>query len=769
MVPIRHLSPRLSSSLSVLAISAAPLLASPLARQSASDDFYRAYYLEHEEGNLEAAMELYRSAVKNGSLSSAQRNEIEEHLRACAEELAMADLAQLVPGDTIVYAELNDPGAQLESLINQLGLLQGTDRAGDIAISPHLLRGVLGLKGAAVAVTRIDPTAGMPGGVLILHPGDMEAVRGFIETALPAGGETVDPIGGQPTFLVEGMVHVTMGRRLIVASTERHLIEDVLRRVDGDRSDSLAANEDLKSALEGHADDLLYFCANAEPVLPLLEGALGGISGQSSEAAMAIQLLDPESLRTISGGIAVNESGLALDVGLALDEGHQSLAFNLLRMPHVSESTFEMIPSGVAGFVASSLNERNEGGTGVTDSEGRPVVTIMDLGREVFGNLVDVAVFALPSMSGGPGGMPIPDAALAMSVNDPERSKAIWRLVLGMAQGATGERGSMHAHTNRVGNQDVERFQIEGVNVYLYSRGDRLVISPSMNAIEAAVAASEGQHIKTDPLFAQLAEETSHDHTSVAGISMGRVARIARQAMSEREMREVGPYLDLLNEAAVVATTRHSDTEWRWSAKLSGLPNVGPLVSELVYAEMGRGAPLRARQPMRTAGGSVARKPRGERGHQLAVAVDSQAPAPEPIQAETREGGSTAAHFQALLAEGNAEAAGALIPILAKNFAGQPEAANQFVWDLISSDEGAPLAPALLPVIKEANEAAHWKSWYIIDTMAHVQFAAGDMKGAIKTQRKAVQVARDQDDPRGTEAEAALARFVERAKKEMLR
>lgn len=734
--------------------------------QSASEAFHRAYYLEHEKGDLDAAMELYRDAVKNGSLSSAERAEIQEHLRACAEELAMADLAQLVPSDTIVYAEINDPGAQLEGLMEQLGLLQGTEGAGNIAVSPHLLRGVLGLKGAAVAVTRVDPTAGMPGGVLILHPGDMEAVRGLIETALPAGGQAVESIAGQATFLVEDMVYVTMGRRLIVASTERQLIEDVMRRVDGDRSDSLAANPELGRALEGHGEDLVYFCANAEPILPLLDSALGAISQESPEAAMAIQLLDPESLRTISGGLAVNENGLALDLGLTLDEGHRNIAFNMLRMPHVSKSTFDLVPNGAAAFMATSLNERNEGGTGVTDANGRPVVTIMDVGRELFGNLVDVAVFALPSMTEGPGGMVIPDAAIAMSVNDPERSKAIWRLALGMAQGATSDRGSIQARTSRIGKQDVERFQIEGLDVFLYSEGNRLILSPSLPAIEAALSAAKGNNLHSDPLFADLANESLKDHTSVVGVSVGRLAQVARQVMPEDELREAGPILDLLNEMAMVATTRHSDTDLRWSAKLTGLPNVAPLVDQLVHAEMHGGAPYRAQQPVKNAA----------RGQQLALAVqehDSDEHAHVPVTGHSTNsgssGGSTEAAFRALLAEGNTAAAGALLPILAGEMDADPGDINDFVWNLISSDAGEDLAPALLPIIQSAAEATKGDNWYVLDTLAHVHFATGSVGAAIKVERKAIEVAREHDDPRGKEAEAALARFVKAAKKEMLR
>ncbi len=766
MVPHRFTTPRLLATLSALAVCAAPAMAATLpSPQSAADSFYRAYYLEHEKGDLDAAMKLYKKAIKSGKLSAAERAKIESHLRACAEELAMDDLAQLVPADTIVYAELNDPGTQLERLLNQLGLLQGTDRAGDIAISPHLINGILGLKGAALAVTRVDPTAGMPGGVLILHPGDMEAVRGLIETALPAGGQEAEPIAGQRTFIVEGMVHVTMGERLIVASTERQLIEDVMRRVTGDRTDSLAANEDLAETLAGHGDDLLYFCANAEPVMPLIEGALGAVASQDPEAAMAIQLLDPTSLQTISGSIGVDEAGLSMDMGLTLEEGHKNLAFNLMRMPHVSESTFELIPNGVAGFVASSLNEHNPGGTGVTDASGAPVVTIMDLGREVFGNLVNVALFALPSISEGPGGMPIPDAALAMSVNDPERSKAIWRLVLGMAQGATSGNGRMTSSSVGAHKDGVERFQIEGVDVFLFSQGDRLVISPSKRAIEAAVGAAGGANLTRDELFAGLAQQASKDHTSVFGVSMGRIADLAAQVIPAHELEEVGPFLALLSDTAIVATTRHSDTDLRWSAKVSGLPNVGPMVAQLIHEEMHGGSFQRG-----TFAASAARK----HDHGVAVMTQPLALAAADSQHEhsydaPKPAAGVKSHFKSFLASGNTEAASALLPIVATEIGDNPNDVNQFVWDLISSKHGDALAPALLPIISAANDATKKSNWYILDTMAHVQFAAGDAQGAISTSRRAVKVAHKQKDSRAKEAEAALARFVKSAKTEMLR
>ncbi|MEM8709558.1 MAG: hypothetical protein AAGG01_01285 [Planctomycetota bacterium] len=748
--------------LTLALLSSTPAIAGP--RQSGGDDFYRAYYLEHERGDFAAAVKLYEEAAKSGRLSAAQRAEIEAHLAACREELATLDLAALVPADTIVYAELNDPGAQLGALLSQLGLLQNGDRVGQIGISPRLVDGILGLKGAAIAITNIDPTAGMPGGVAVLHPGDMDAVRGLIETALPAGGQVVDPIGGYATYLIEGMVHVTMGERLILASTERGLIEDVLRRVHGDRSDSLAANEEIEATLHGHGDNLLFFCANAEPVMPLLEGALGAAAGQSQEAAMAIQLLDPESLRTVSGSVGVHDDGLALDIGLALDDSHQNVAFNLLRMPHVSETTFDLVPNGVAAFLATSLNQSNPGGTGVTDAQGRPVVSIMDLGREVFGNLVDVALFTLPSMGEGPGGMPMPDAALAMSVNDPERSLAIWRLALGMAQGATGKGGNMAPRREKAGAGTVERFRVEGVEVYLYGEGNRVVLSPSMRAIEAVAS---GKSVRHDEFFAGLAAEGSSDHTSVLGVSVGRLAQIASQVMPERELREMRPVLELLESTSVIAKTRHSDTELRWNARVTGLPNVGPLVEQFVRAELHGGSPYRRGQPLRTASVAAVEERGADADHWLATGEVQAAShtAPESAAAAL----STRATFDALLEGGNLAAARALIPVLASEAGGDPKSQNDLVWFLVSGEHGKALADSLLPIIEGAASATNHEDWYVLDTLAHVQFESGNVRSAIETESKALKIAKDAGDPRWKETATALKRFTNAAKRELVR
>lgn len=747
-------SPSLARGVAALS-TAAVLTGAALAAPQSADVFYRAYYLENEVGDLQGALELYRSAAADRSLSADARARAAEHAAACAEELAAGDLARLVPEDTILYLELNEPGGQLGKLLEQLGLLQGGEGAGSIGISPHLLEGTLGLRGAAVAVTRVDPTGGMPGGIAILHPGDMQAVRGIIETALPAGGQSSEAIGGHPTYLVEGMVHVTMTDRLVLASTERGLIADTLERVENGGKDSLADHPDLGETMALRGDDLAFFCLNAEPVIPLAQTMLGVLDRQDPQAAMAMRLLDIESFEAVAGRLGVGDDGLSVDMSLQLADGHRNLAFNLLRMPHVGEDTFNLVPSGAAFFMASSLNSALQGSAGVTDSEGRPVVTVMDIGREVFGNLRDVAVFGLPSLSEGPGGQPMPDVALAMRVNDAERSRAIWELVLGVAKGATGG-GSTSPRHEKVAGAKVHHYEVEGVDLFLYAHEDHVVLSPSIRAIEGAVRASKGENVANDPAFAELVAQASKDHTSVLGVSIGRCAEMARPMIPARELREMGPILDLLSDSTLMATTRHSDTQLAWSAKLKGLPNVGPMVEKMVRAQM-RGD----RFAWGDAGMAQESYRANARAESVAATSESDAFDAEVAVLRAKADGIEAATtaFEELAKAGKHAEAKELVPTIGQLLEGDANGLNDFVWNVVSSPVGSQYAASLLPLTERSNELVNSESWYFLDTMAHVKFTLGHVDEAIEIQKKAVAIAKKSRDPRMGEAIASLTRF----------
>ena len=53
---------------------------------------------------------------------------------------------------------------------------------------PETVRALAGIRGAAVAITRLPEGDGPPGGVAVLHAGELAALRGLLEAGVLAGG-----------------------------------------------------------------------------------------------------------------------------------------------------------------------------------------------------------------------------------------------------------------------------------------------------------------------------------------------------------------------------------------------------------------------------------------------------------------------------------------------------------------------------------------------------------------------------------------------------
>ena len=147
--------------------------------------FYRAFYLENHDGDYERAAKLYAKVAKDGGANKSIRRKARARLAVCQEELATNDFAALMPPNAICYIELNNPGKQVAKLLDQLGLLGDADdpdkklQAG--RVSPVLIKELMGIKGAAAAVTGFDPMNQTPMCVAVFHQGDVEVIRGLIE------------------------------------------------------------------------------------------------------------------------------------------------------------------------------------------------------------------------------------------------------------------------------------------------------------------------------------------------------------------------------------------------------------------------------------------------------------------------------------------------------------------------------------------------------------------------------------------------------------
>ncbi|MCH8149287.1 MAG: hypothetical protein IH987_15100 [Planctomycetes bacterium] len=701
--------------------------------QSAENKFYEGYFLEESTGDFAGAAALYDQVVADRGANANLKAKAQARLVRCKEELKCADFASLMPGSTIAYVELNEPGKKVQTLLKSLGLLRDGENAVDegakrFAVSAELIEAALGIRGAAVAITGIDLSTQEPMGVAVFHPGDVAVIRGLIESALPAGGKPVAPIGGFQTYHVENEVFVTLTSRLVVASPQRALVEGVVSRLSGQLADSLADNREMADVLKDRGSSLLFFCLNAKPIMPMINGMLAGAAQKNPEIAMARALLDPQSLRSLSGQFGVDADGIFLDLNLRLAKGHQNLVFNFLRMPAINRETLKSIPEGAAGFVVASLNEASSRFSANAAGDEAPIVTAMDIGRELFGNITGVALFALPpegeKAAGGP---PIPDAAAVLTVNDPSKTRALWTQILGIASLASGA-GVVQGTTEQIEGVTAYRYSLpENITLYFATNGNDALIATSRSALSRSIAAKRsGRSVLTDAAFADRLSKMGPATVKAVLVHPGRCALIAKQFMSPDEVAEMEPFVAMMTDTMFGLFVEHSEGSLRFSAHLSGLPDIGPLIAAKFEQEEAR----------HRAEAKLAGAIKGKKWDEAVAMIDGRLAERGPSADLTWK------KFR-VLAVGKKDRGAALACAteLYEQIGDNANQLNTYAWYLVTRKKyGGQYNDLAVKFSQRSNDLTKNKNWMYVDTLARATFESGKTAEAIELQNKAIEL-----------------------------
>ena len=695
-----------------VALAAGTALAKP-----AEAAFYEAYYLEHERGEMETAAGLYAEALEAGGLNPVLEAQGQARLAACREEIACADFARLMPPETLVYLEINNPGDQLGNLLGKLGLMAGSDDevkdwkaaaaiGKHVAVSPILIEELMGIRGVAVALTGFDPMSQTPAGVAVFHPGSVDAIRGMLESALPAAAEVVKPIHGYPTYRVEEKVYICLTSRLVVVSPQRPQIVAVLKRIAGKLDKSLATNELIAEALQSREDSAMFFCVNAKPIMPMITA----FAGASRELAMANAIVDFNSLKWIAGRAGVGEHGMFFDLGIRLDQGQHNLAYNVMRTPPITRETLGCIPQGVAGFIAAALGDVPRGGHQIPAGAGdaTPVIIGLDFGREIFANIVDFVIYALPP-AGHAGSLtgPAPDVAMVIRVNDPAKSQALWTQMLGigsMAAGAPTTDGKVES----VSGADVRTYKFPaGVAIYFATVKDKIVVAATRHAMERTLeTAGGGASILADATFAPSLARINEHTSKAVFVHPGRCFEIAKRYMGTGEIKEAEPIVAMLSDMVTSLLTDESEELFHLSASMTGLPDVGDFVAQMMQREENT---KRTRRELRSALRS------GKQNEALTLG-----------KRFIEQGGDDA------------------------------RALNRLAWALLTEEEYAGQHNKLaLEMAEKACALTNYRNWAILDTLALAKFETGDVDQAIELQTKVITLGGGDDK----DVEERLARY----------
>ncbi|MFT5290177.1 MAG: hypothetical protein ACI8QS_001405 [Planctomycetota bacterium] len=552
---------------------------------SAAAMLQRAFWLEEHEGELAEAMEIYEEVASNRGFASKPRGEASRRVLALGQDLIAGDLAQLLPPEAIAYAELSEPGSSIAGLLEQLGLSGRVPETGEFGISPELVGALVGLRGAAVAITAMNDR-GFPSGVIVLHPGDMEVTRGMLEGAISANGQVREPIEGYPTWAMPiemGLeVYITMTERLFIASNDSYEIGAVIERMWGDDDDNLANDENLTNALAGRHGALVSVCINAGPVMPMIKAIAGQAMGGGSQSSMALALLDLGSLRTLSGHLTASEEGLGLNVELGLADDHRNLVFDLFRHPNVRTETLALVPEGAAFAMATAINPKSRVAPLDQNSAGRPMISMLDIGREVFANVIDLAVFGMPAEDME---SQLPEVGLVLRVNDPERTLAVLDLVFGLVTQAGSGAGQQVGH-EVIAGVETSRYSIEGMPLYVASEAGRVIVSPSWGVIARSIDAAGGHgSLLDDSVFRDELANIDESASLMLLAAPGRLASMLTPFAPTQERENLAAVADLMGSSMLAAKLIHGDTRLGLQVRLGSLPDVSDLVVRALRGE----------------------------------------------------------------------------------------------------------------------------------------------------------------------------------------
>jgi hypothetical protein len=480
-------------------ILAGSVLAGRSARAADEADFYRACYLQAEQRDFAAAAALFEQTADDDQVPKEIREASARRLAECREEIAAADLAALMPADSVAYVQFSNIGPQARTVLETLGLAGQTAEGAsgeripiepglsfpvDFALSPALVREISKLGGVAAAFTGIDG-GGVPQGVVVIHVGDSDLVRGLVET----GMQVVTPnesIEGYTTYRIpaDGVeLWLAQTERLLVLSPSRDLIAGVVGRLKGDASDSLADAPTFREAADDRENCLLFAWADSQRAAPLVYGAMAReMTPQEMMAVSAV--INLQQIECATFALGATDGGVQAAATVRFVPGHQHLIYSLFRTAPIGADALAHVPPGAAAVAAIGLNPPLE--VEPVAGSAPPQVALMDVGRELFANVRSASIFLAP------GEGPMPEIGVVVFAQDASKSRELWTQLIGLPA-RLGLAPPEAAGEAEIAGHKATRYAYPGAPpVFVSQPSDDALVIGTAGAVESALASTEG-------------------------------------------------------------------------------------------------------------------------------------------------------------------------------------------------------------------------------------------------------------------------------------
>lgn len=543
----------------------------------AEAEFYRGYYLQHQDNNIRDAVRAYKNAIKLGADKNL-RATIDQEIGALQEDLASADFAKLMPESAIAYVEINKAANHVEKVAKLLGLTgrqfsPSDDRVrlridneisipSDFQISPALLRELKKTGGAGVAITGIRQNGPPVDGVAVIHAGDSDLITGLLETGVQLA-PAENQIGGYPTFNIDNEVWIVKTDRMIIVSTQTELITNCLSRIS-DSGRSLADVESFQAARNKNKDSALFAYVSPQSIMKKYGRMFEG------EMAIARMVMDLDHMQHVSGSLAATDLGIRARFGFEYAEDHNSFGYGLVRTAPLSRKALSNVPSGSAAVVGLGLNPKM---VLAAQAAGHQHLSALDIGREFFANIEEVAVFVMPTVSEQ--NREIPNVGVVIASADIEKSESLWNQVLTLPSKIKIEDGPSVKETTVGGVTAHEyTFPDDDIPAIMIARvGDDAMVVGTRGAVAAAISAhATDSTLANDERAAAFWNAGSKFTSKAAFVNVSQALNLAAQMEGGSDAREMKMAATVLDDLSVTVVVNEAPAEFEVRTDVLGLP-----------------------------------------------------------------------------------------------------------------------------------------------------------------------------------------------------
>jgi len=477
-------------------------------RSHIAQAMYRQGMCYLKKQNEQQAKEVFGKLVANYS----DQTKIVDKVKPMLDELGNADPAALMPPETLIYIETGSPGRQIETILNMLkgtpfenplaalgvggkGLGPGGKSPGDMMaalMNPSMIAEFKKIRGMGIGITGVAQNN--PPAIAVLFPGKSDALRGLILAALGMAGTPGEPIEGMQTVTIAGTAGVAYDDNIVIIAQPAGQLTWSVKQYKGVTSKPTLASSNksfAKVSKKERQENAITIWANVDEVFAGLseifpEDQIPGV------VRIVDGVADIKNIDDLIIFFNIQENGIAFEKNIAFKDGHHCLAYNMIRTPNLSRAGFEAVPSETVGLVSIALGEA-ESAQAIAAGKSIENLTGLDIGREIFANIEQITLFALPPDSTSNADLPgIPPIAnnlgVAVTSHNPQQTRQILTQLLTVANLVAGQSASEQP------GQGTGKYQIGLVNnqklyCYMNQMNKTTVLSLNPDVVETSISA----------------------------------------------------------------------------------------------------------------------------------------------------------------------------------------------------------------------------------------------------------------------------------------